>query len=158
MPDAPQNRKAKTLPTTTQSLPVSLIRAREAVMAPIRKMLQKAGITEQQWRVLRVLSENGKTDAGMLANRAALMSPSLSRIIQSMENSGLVSREADPNDRRRQHIAITASGQAIIDSHLAEASDIAAYYRDILGDDDHDTLVALLQKLALGLDDQNQDT
>nr|WP_263618933.1 homoprotocatechuate degradation operon regulator HpaR [Ruegeria profundi] len=145
------------LPPTSQSLPVSLTRAREAVMAPIRKMLQKAGITEQQWRVLRVLSESGKMDTGMLANRAALMSPSLSRIIHSMENAGLVSREADPNDRRRQHIAITGAGQAIINDHMTEASDIAAYYRDILGEKDHDTLVTLLQKLTLRLNKDEQD-
>ncbi len=124
-------------------------------MAPIRKMLAKAGITEQQWRVLRVLSEGGKMDAGMLANRAALMSPSLSRIVHSMEKAGLVSREADATDRRRQHIAITAAGQAIIDDHMAEASDIAAHYRSILGDSDHDTLLALLRKLALAIEDQD---
>lgn len=157
MQDTPTPQFNSLLPSTSQSLPVSLTRAREAVMAPIRKMLQKAGITEQQWRVLRVLSESGKMDTGMLANRAALMSPSLSRIVQSMENAGLVSREADPNDRRRQHIAITDAGQAIINDHMIEASDIAAYYRDILGDKDHDTLVTLLQKLTLRLNEDEQD-
>ena len=36
-------------------LPIALMRAREQVMAPIRNMLADSGITEQQWRVLRVL-------------------------------------------------------------------------------------------------------
>jgi homoprotocatechuate degradation regulator HpaR len=124
-------------------------------MAPIRKMLHKAGITEQQWRVLRVLSEYGQIDAGHLARRAALMPPSLSRIVQSMEASGYVARTADPEDRRRQHIAITAAGQGIIDDHLSEAAEIADGFRDILGDKDHDTLLILLQKLAHSIEDQN---
>ena len=41
------------LPSTSRSLPIALIRAREGVMAPIREMLAETGITEQQWRVLR---------------------------------------------------------------------------------------------------------
>lgn len=147
----------QTLPPTKSSLPVSLIRAREAVMAPIRKMLHKAGITEQQWRVLRVLSEYGQMDAGNLARRAALMPPSLSRIVQSMEAGGYVIRTPDPEDRRRQHIVITPTGQGIINDHLTEAADIAAGFRDILGDDDHDRLLNLLQKLALSIEDQSRD-
>lgn len=124
-------------------------------MAPIRKMLLKAGITEQQWRVLRVLSEDGSVDAGSLARRAGLMSPSLTRIIQSMETNGLVTRQPDAQDRRRQHIAITQRGQAIIDAHMSEATDIAAYYRDVLGDADHDRLIELLQRLARSIEEQD---
>ncbi|WP_424830386.1 MarR family transcriptional regulator [Ruegeria sp.] len=127
-------------------------------MAPIRKMLLRAGITEQQWRVLRVLSESGEMDTGMLANRSALMPPSLSRIVHSMENAGFVSRKTDASDRRRQHIAITAAGQAIIDDHMAEALDIAAYYRDVLGDEDHDLLLGLLHKLARSIEDRTYDS
>ncbi len=123
-------------------------------MAPIRKMLLRAGITEQQWRVLRVLSEYGQLDAGNLARRAALMPPSLSRIVQTMEAGGYVVRKADVSDRRRQHIEITSKGQAIIDDHMSEAAGIAAYYRDILGDTDHTRLLDLLQKLARGIEDR----
>ena len=43
------------MPTTARSLPIALIRAREGVMLPIRDMLSETGITEQQWRVMRVL-------------------------------------------------------------------------------------------------------
>ncbi|WP_171102210.1 MarR family transcriptional regulator [Ruegeria sp. HKCCD7255] len=152
---APSQQRAS-LPPTRKSLPVSLILAREAVMAPIRKMLLKAGITEQQWRVLRVLSESGPMDAGNLAKRAGLMSPSLTRIVQSMQNSGYVQRETDADDRRRHHIAITSQGQAIIDTHLSEAIEIAEHYRTLLGDKDHDKLLTLLQKLADKLQDQDR--
>ncbi len=151
------NEKAsQTLPPTRKSLPVALIRAREAAMAPIRKMLLQAGITEQQWRVLRVLSEYGQQDAGHLARRAALMPPSLSRIVQTMEAAGYVTREADAQDRRRQHISITSKGQSIIDLHLPDAVKIAAHYRRMLGDEDHDLLVALLQKLSSGMETDEQ--
>lgn len=131
---------------------MSLIRAREAVMAPIRTMLLNVGITEQQWRVLRVLKEFGPQDAGHLARRAGLMAPSLSRIIQSMKAGGLVQLETDEKDRRRQRIAISDKGLEIIETHFDEAAEIAAHFRDVLGDEDHDKLLTLLQKLAKSME------
>ena len=50
-----------------QSLPLRLLMAREAVMERFRPHLNGAGITEQQWRVLRALCEVEEMDAGELA-------------------------------------------------------------------------------------------
>ena len=72
------------LPATRRSLPIALIRAREAVMHPIREMLAGTGLTEQQWRILRVLDEFGPLEATQLAGRAGLMAPSLTRIVHAM--------------------------------------------------------------------------
>ena len=49
----------RTLPmrTFSQSLPMALLRAREAVMRRFRPGLRCHGVTEQQWRVLRALAE-----------------------------------------------------------------------------------------------------
>ena len=56
------------LPSTQRSLAFALLRAREKVMTPIRAMLAEAGITEQQWRVLRVLDEFGPLEASKVPN------------------------------------------------------------------------------------------
>ena len=103
------------LPETSRSLPIVLMRAREAVMAPIRQMLNESGITEQQWRILRVLSESGSQDASRLAMRACITLPSLTRISRSMIDRGLIERETDGQDRRRYTVSITPNGQKIID-------------------------------------------
>ena len=94
------------LPSTRRSLPIALIRAREAVMGPIREMLSGTGLTEQQWRVLRVLDEFGAMDATQLAGRAGLINSSLTRIVQTMVAEGLVTRQTSTEDRRRQVIEI----------------------------------------------------
>src|ERR1043166_1624554 len=39
-----------------RSLPMSLLRAREAVMRQFRPSLRSHGLTEQQWRILRALT------------------------------------------------------------------------------------------------------
>ena len=40
----------------SRSLPMSLLRAREAVMRQFRPSLREHGLTEQQWRILRALA------------------------------------------------------------------------------------------------------
>jgi len=134
----------RALPSTRRSIPIALIRAREKVMAPIREMLAETGITEQQWRILRVLEEFGPQDASSLADRACLLLPSQTRIVQTLLEKGLVTRQADEKDRRKQTVAITEAGQAIIHDNLAEAQSIAARIEDVIGKDRLQELLDIL--------------
>ncbi len=135
------------LPSTARSLPIALIRAREGVMLPIRDMLVETGITEQQWRVLRVLSEFGTLDTKTLADRASLLFPSLTRIATTLRKKGLITQTRDDKDRRRQFIAITEQGQKIIDDNSDQAAAIVAEFQNLLGKDDYETLLDLLARL-----------
>ena len=144
---------AKTLPSTARSLPIALIRAREGVMSPIREMLSETGITEQQWRVLRVLAEFGGMDAKTLADRSSLLFPSLTRIASTLREKGLVTQTRDETDRRRQVVEITADGQKIIDDHSLQAANIVTGFKDTLGEEDYETLLDLLQRLDPGAKD-----
>lgn len=135
------------LPRTARSLPIALMRAREKVMAPIREMLADSGITEQQWRILRVLSEHGEQEASKLAERASLLLPSQTRIVQSMLEKGYVTRTPSETDRRRQTIGITPKGQAIIDDNLPQAVAISQSFRKALGTEKYDLLLDCLEEL-----------
>ena len=68
-------------------------------MAPIRTMLADVGLTEQQWRVLRVLDEKGALEPTHIAEQACLLLPSLTRILQKLEEKHLILRKPDENDR-----------------------------------------------------------
>ena len=59
---------------TSRSLPISLLQTRELIMEVVRPMLVRHSITEQQWRVLRVISEDVRLDASTVAARACLRS------------------------------------------------------------------------------------
>lgn len=119
-------------------------------MAPIRDMLSETGITEQQWRVLRVLAENGPLDATTLADRASLLFPSLTRIAAKMRDKGLITQTRDEVDRRRHFIAITSDGQKIIDDCSGQAAQIVADTRATLGDENYEALLDLLALLDPG--------
>lgn len=140
------------LPPTSRSLPIALIRAREGVMGPIRDMLSQTGITEQQWRVLRVLAEYGPMDTKTLADRSSLLFPSLTRIASTLRTKGLVTQTRDTADRRRQIIEITRTGQKIIDDRAAQTAQIVADFKTRLGQDKYETLLDLLALLDPGTD------
>jgi len=99
---------------TKRSLPIALLRARERVMEPVRGMLAESGVTEQKWRVLRVLEETGEIEPTVIASEACLHLPSLSRILKTMEADGLVQRKEDLADRRKTLVAISEAGRAIL--------------------------------------------
>lgn len=135
------------LPNTQRSLPIALIRAREKVMAPIREMLSETGITEQQWRVLRVLSEHAGLDATEVAERASLHQPSLTRILKTLSERGFVARSQDATDRRRQIVVLSDAGRKVIEDNLDHATQISQALRDALGTKEFDKLLDLLAAL-----------
>ena len=96
-----------TYPDTSKSLPIAMLRAREAMMLSFRPILAKHGFTEQQWRVLRVLGEKGLSDAGQVAFDACILAPSLSRIIGKLEKDRYISRFIDSLDCRRVNLALS---------------------------------------------------
>ena len=112
---------------TRRSLPMALLRAREAVMEEFRPMLAKHDVTEQQWRVMRVLAEAGQLDASEVALRASILSPSLTRIIRNLEDRKLIRRKKDSNDGRRVMLEIAPSGAALIKKVMPESA--SAYQR-----------------------------
>ena len=135
------------LPATSNSLPIALLRAREKVMGPIRTMLADAGVTEQQWRVLRVLTEEGPLDPTTIADRAVLLLPSLTRILQKLEEKELVTRVRDTADRRRQVITATEAGEALIAANAPTSMANMARLRATLGDEKYNALLVLLEDL-----------
>ena len=135
------------LPSTSRSLPIALLRARERVMGPIRNLLSDSDLTEQQWRVLRVVRESGGIDPTQISDQACLLLPSLTRILQKLDEKGLISRSRDQVDRRRQVIRITAAGEKIIDANMAASLAIVTRTRDKMGEERYEALLDLLNEL-----------
>src|SRR6185437_2443110 len=84
----------------SESLPMALLRTREAVMRLFRPGLRKHGVTEQQWRILRALAPQGPLEVTALAEATFLLAPSLSRILPDLEKRQLISRRQVDTDLR----------------------------------------------------------
>lgn len=100
-----------TLRPLDRSLTISLLRAREAVMARFRPVLNRHGVTEQQWRVIRVLAERQQCDATELAAASCIHAASLSRILRDLQAAGVLDARASRADSRRLVVALTPAGQ-----------------------------------------------
>lgn len=103
--------------TTTfvhRNLPRLLLQARESVMSHTRPSLREHGLSDQQWRVLRVLGEHGTVETGRVAREAYILGPSLTGVLARMERDGLVRRERDPADQRRTVVEATAKGRKMV--------------------------------------------
>jgi homoprotocatechuate degradation regulator HpaR len=100
---------------THRNLPRLLLQARESVMAHTRPSLREHGLSDQQWRVLRVLGEHGTVETGRVAREAYILGPSLTGVLGRMERDGLIRRERDPADQRRTVIDATARGLKLVE-------------------------------------------
>jgi homoprotocatechuate degradation regulator HpaR len=135
-------------PFVHRNLPRLLLEAREAVMAHTRPSLREHGLSDQQWRVLRVLGEHVEeatgVETGRVAREAYLLGPSLTGVLARMERDGLITRERCLQDARRTVVRATALG---LDKVLALSQTIEAHYRWMaqqLGKDKLSQLYALL--------------
>ena len=137
---------------TSRSLPIALLRAREKVMERFRPLLQRHGVTEQQWRVIRVLDEAPEIDMGALAEAANILSPSLSRMIKGLEDRGLVELRRTTKDGRRASLRLTQNGTELIRMVAPESADIRSDIEAKIGTERLEMLLdqldALLRDLA----------
>src|SRR6202035_2515319 len=117
----------------SRSLPMSLLRAREAVMRHFRPSLRDHGLTEQQWRILRALASIDAIEVTELARIAFLLGPSLSRILRDLEARCLIERRVAKADLRRGMVSITARGLKLIEAVAPSSEAIYAAITKLYG-------------------------
>jgi homoprotocatechuate degradation regulator HpaR len=100
----------------SESLPMLLLRARETAMARFRPVLHSHGITEQQWRALRVFNDLGELTAAGLAAECAILAPSMTRILRKLSEQELVVANRSKDDQRELHVRISAKGQRLVET------------------------------------------
>lgn len=136
----------------SRSLPMALLRAREAVMDRFRPSLREFGITEQQWRVLRALYDRGEVETGALAGLCCLLTPSLSRILKRLEVNGLVARRPAPSDQRRTLVAISPAGRALLERRAPFSEAQYRAIEDAFGEERVAALYETLEDLLSALE------
>lgn len=127
-----------------QTLPMLLLRAREALLDPVRSVLRAFGLTDQQWRVLRVLSQSGEMEMSRLAQTVFIRPPSLTRIVRDLAERGFVARRVDGDDRRIVLLSIAPAGRACMEEALPTVLGLGRDMRAKVGPERVDELKALL--------------
>ena len=116
----------------SRSLPMQLLRAREAVMRRFRPHLASHGFSEQQWRIMRALADAGQMEIGALSDECQIHAASLSRMLPKLARAGLISRKNHKDDQRRVVVSITQKGRKAFRTAAPESEVIyAAMEREI---------------------------
>lgn len=152
---AAENAGSRQMPIRefSRSLPMALLRAREAVMRHFRISLRSHGLTEQQWRILRALAAVDTIEVTELARKAYLLGPSLSRILRDLEERNLIERRAVKTDLRRGVVSISASGLRLIEAVAPSSEAIYAEITQRYGADQLAALQDMLRTLETSLQD-----
>ncbi|WP_300587360.1 MarR family transcriptional regulator [Marivita sp.] len=145
---AKQSFKLSGLMYVDRSLAVACTRGREAVVSRFRELLHREGFSEQQWRVMRILTDQGEKTSVEISALACIHKVSISRIINSLEGRGLVSRRASETDARSSYVSLTAKGRALMEPLVEEATEIHLQIADEFGTERYEQLLSLLHQLA----------
>jgi DNA-binding MarR family transcriptional regulator len=92
-------------------------RLHSAVLHLLRRLAREdraTGESPARLSALSVLVFSGPRPIGRLAREERVSAPTMTRLVAGLQADGLVTRTADPDDRRTQRIAATARGREIL--------------------------------------------
>jgi DNA-binding MarR family transcriptional regulator len=123
-----------------------LSRATHQLTQRLCTILEEEGLTLGQWRVLQLLSDGTSHGMSDAADYTMLPAPSLTKAVDQLVSAKLIGRRADPQDRRRVLIRLTARGRRRR-QQLADRLHPVTTLGDVLDDADVASLRHLLRRL-----------
>ncbi|BCU64394.1 transcriptional regulator [Acinetobacter bouvetii] len=129
------------------SLTLALLEAREALMTHFRPELNEMGLTEQQWRIIRTLAQYQELDSTTLAEKACILKPSLTGIINRMLETGLIVRRRSDADQRFSFISLSEDGEKIFSQMRGRMESRYQKIQDRLGEEKMKQLMELLKEV-----------
>jgi DNA-binding MarR family transcriptional regulator len=109
--------------------------------------LEPFGVTTAQYELLQVIERHGKSGAGCseLGKHLAAPGPDVTRMLDRLDNAGLVARKRDQNDRRVVHTALTEKGEELLRAAAPAVREAELAVFDGLADSERAQLATLLQ-------------
>lgn len=145
--DMSQTSKSKysNMPFSRRSLAIACIRGREAVVSRFKDLLLSVDLTEQQWRVMRIVYDEAPISGSVLSQLSCIHKASMSRIFLALEKRKLIQRVSSDVDGRLFIIKLTARGKKFMDITMPKADEI---YHSIIQDFGEDKYLELMELLG----------
>jgi DNA-binding MarR family transcriptional regulator len=105
-------------------------------------------MTASQRIALVELGYDGPLRLNDLAHRMGTSAPTASRAVDALESLGLVTRTADPEDRRALRLELSRSGRVMRDDRIHKATTAFAPALEALSDDERRTLLDFLTRMT----------
>lgn len=138
-------------PENFQSCTIGMLLGRAAILKDrvLDCHLEAHGVTAAQFKVLIIVTQYQIDTPAELCRSLGLDSGSMTRMLDRLEQKGLLQRQRCPQDRRQVRLALTADGQLLAD-RLPQVG--AAAMNELVGGlqpEELQTLEALLSKVLL---------
>jgi homoprotocatechuate degradation regulator HpaR len=129
-----------------RSIPIALLRAREATMRKFKPHVDAVGLTMQQWRVIRVLAENEKLLASEIAEKCVILPSSISRILNTLAVQELI-HDVPDDDARRRTVRLAPRGRLIYQQMAQKSEQVYRAIEEKFPADKMKQLLGLLDEL-----------
>lgn len=144
------------VPVTTPSLlhAEAANRLRLAITRLNRQLRQQSvgDLTLSQWSALVTIETHGPMRIGDIAEREGVSAPTATRLVASLEERGLLTRETDVADRRSSRVSLTGEGREQLEWARQVRTAKLAQRLSMLSDEDVrrvvDDVVPLLEQLV----------
>lgn len=131
------------------NLPLLLLQTREEIITRFRPILNHFGVTEQQWRILRILRFREPMEPREICDTCLFLSPSLAGVLARMEADGLVRKEKVETDLRRVLVYTTDKSRALVDAAMPLIAEQYRLLEEFMGEETVRELYTVLKKLEV---------
>jgi homoprotocatechuate degradation regulator HpaR len=131
-----------------RSLTVALLRAREVTMRRFKPFADAYDLTLPQWRVMRALADGEPLDASTLCQRCVILPPSLTRILRTLCERGLIAPVPSP-DARRHTVTLTEKGRELFEALVIQSDGTRREIDEAFGAERMQLLLDLLNDLRV---------
>ncbi len=83
-------------------------------MSHFRPILNHFGLTDQQWRILRVLDEHTQLEPREICSLCQILSSSMAGVLARMEELALIERQRVVGDQRRVVVRLAPKGDQLV--------------------------------------------
>lgn len=133
-----------------------LRRCQQIAVALFLERVSVDDLTPIQFALLSALDQHEGLDQAKLAGLAALDRTNVGSTLSRLEHRGLVTRQADPNDRRCRRITVTAAGRDVVATAWPDVKAVQSELLAPLSEEEGRVFVGLLNKIATHRNDASR--
>jgi MarR family transcriptional regulator, 2-MHQ and catechol-resistance regulon repressor len=126
---------------------LALMQTSKRVHDRIKEEMTKNKLSITEFSVLEVLYHKGKQTIQQIGKSILISSGSMTYVIDKLEQRGLVSRNACPDDRRVIHVLLTDEGNTVMNEIMPTYHELVSGMFSSLSGHDAETFVQLLRKV-----------
>jgi DNA-binding MarR family transcriptional regulator len=147
-------RQTRPFAVSEEELYLSFIRTTDLLGRACHALLKDSGISPPQYNVLRILRGAGEAGlpCGEIAARMVTRDPDVTRLLDRLEQRGLIARGRGTEDRRVVSTRITGAGRALLNTLDPEMHELHQRQLGFLTADEQSVLLEQLTRVRAALD------